>query len=74
MPKDVVVSREQSAHVFDITADVAGMRIVMVNVYFIGQRGGPWFLLDAGLPFSARRVREAAVERYGEGSKPRLSF
>ena len=70
MPQDVVVSRDQSVHVFDITGDVAGMRVVMVNVYFIGQRGGPWFLLDAGLPFSAKRIRDAAAERYGEGSRP----
>jgi glyoxylase-like metal-dependent hydrolase (beta-lactamase superfamily II) len=42
----------------------------MVNVYFIGRRGEPWFLVDAGLPLSDMKIREAVAERYGQDSRP----
>jgi glyoxylase-like metal-dependent hydrolase (beta-lactamase superfamily II) len=46
------------------------MRILIVNVFFVGERNGPWVLVDAGLPFSANRIRQAAASRYGESSRP----
>src|SRR3712207_6371874 len=49
---------------------VTGLQIVMVNVFFVGEPGGPWVLVDAGLPFSAGRIRRAAAAIYGEGAKP----
>lgn len=61
MPKDIVVSRDQAANVYDLTADVTGMRIVMVNLYFIGACGGPWsaFLLHERLGRGAPLGRKA---------------
>jgi glyoxylase-like metal-dependent hydrolase (beta-lactamase superfamily II) len=56
----------------EVAADVAGMTLVMVNVYFAGEPGsGDWVLIDAGLPMSASRIRAAAERRFGEGAKPK---
>ncbi len=70
MIRELVVDRDRSGHVFGITPEVAGLRILIVNVYFIGQPGEPWFLVDAGLPFSDEKIREAVAERYGRGARP----
>lgn len=52
---------------FDVTDDVAGLTIFMVNLYFIGQEGsGDWVMIDAGLPYSASRIVSAARERFGD--------
>jgi glyoxylase-like metal-dependent hydrolase (beta-lactamase superfamily II) len=56
----------------EVAADVAGMTIVMVNVYFVGEPGSDdWVLVDAGLPMSASRIRAAAERRFGAGARPR---
>lgn len=46
--------------------DVARVRLPMVNVYFIGEPGGDWVLVDAGMPGTAGLIRQAAAQRYGE--------
>lgn len=65
-----IVLRREAGHVNSIAAEVAGLQIVMVNVFFIGAHGGPWVLVDAGLYFSANRIRRAAEERFGPGARP----
>ncbi|MBI1898718.1 MAG: MBL fold metallo-hydrolase [Acidobacteria bacterium] len=49
---------------------VAFERTILVNAYFVGRRGGPWFLLDTGLPGTAGRIRRAAEQRYGADARP----
>ena len=46
-------------------ADVGHLYVAFVNVYFAGARGGPWVLVDTGLPHAAPLVRRRAAERYG---------
>ena len=53
-----------------IAPDIGWLPISFVNVYFIGRSGGPWVLIDAGLPGSARQIFAAAEARFGAGSKP----
>ncbi len=56
-----------------VTADLAYLRTGIVNVYFYGAPGsgdGAWVLIDAGLYGSARSIRDAAAERFGEGVRP----
>ena len=67
---DLVTTREQSSHLFNVAPGAAGMRILMVNVYFVGRRGEPWFLIDAGLPLSGKRILDAASQWYGAGARP----
>ena len=52
-----------------IVRDVAYIRDRIVNVFFYGAPGAndrEWVLIDAGLPGTARSVREAARERFGD--------
>ena len=52
--------------------DLACVRTVMVNVFFVGRPGAKdreWVLIDAGVTGSAARIARAA-ERFGPGSRP----
>jgi glyoxylase-like metal-dependent hydrolase (beta-lactamase superfamily II) len=49
---------------------VARLGVAIVNVYMVGAPGGPWALLDTGLPRSAALTRWAAAGRYGAGARP----
>ena len=53
-----------------IAPDVAWLPVSFVNVYFIGHPGGPWMLIDAGLPGRANQIFNAAEARFGAGNKP----
>jgi glyoxylase-like metal-dependent hydrolase (beta-lactamase superfamily II) len=52
-----------------VAADVAGLQIVMVNVYFIGTPDR-WVLVDAGTPMGAGRIVRNAEKRFGPGARP----
>ena len=65
-----MIRREDAGQVNSIAAEVAGLQVVMVNVYFIGPHGGPWVLVDAGLGWSADRICRQAEERFGAGRPP----
>lgn len=53
-----------------IAPDVGWLPVSFVNVYFIGRPGGPWILVDAGLPGRANQILEAAEARFGAGARP----
>lgn len=60
-----------SAPAFEqVAPGVARLGIVFVNVYFLGEPGGPWVLVDTGLPRTAALTREAARERFGAEDRP----
>ena len=54
----------------EVAPGVARLGIAFVNVYFLGEPGGPWTLVDAGLPHTTALTRGAAAERFGEGARP----
>ena len=53
-----------------VAPGVARLGIVFVNVFALGQPGGPWVLVDAGLKGSAGYIRRAMERRFGDGSRP----
>jgi glyoxylase-like metal-dependent hydrolase (beta-lactamase superfamily II) len=53
-----------------IAPDVGWLPISFVNVYFLGRPGGPWILVDAGLPARANQIIDAAEARFGAASRP----
>lgn len=57
---------------YDVTDDVAGLKTLFVNVFFIGQpgAGNPWVLVDAGLPGYAGQIKKKAEQLFGPGAKP----
>ncbi len=53
-----------------IAPEVGWLPISFVNAYFVGHPGGPWALIDSGLPGRAGHIFEAAEARFGAGSAP----
>jgi glyoxylase-like metal-dependent hydrolase (beta-lactamase superfamily II) len=53
--------------------DLACLRVMIVNVAFVGTPGDPtgWTLVDAGLQGSAAKIRAAAEQRFGVGARPK---
>src|SRR4051812_34683669 len=55
----------------EILPDLSYRRLAMVNVVLFGTPGGgPWVLIDAGLPGTAAMIRRAATDRFGDNAKP----
>jgi len=54
-----------------LATDVAGLRILIVNVYAIWHSPTDWILIDCGLPHSGGRIRGWVEEHFGEGTRPR---
>lgn len=59
--------------VYDVTPDVAGLKTVFVNLFFIGEQtpGSAWVLVDAGLYGSAGKIKKEAERLFGAGNKPK---
>ena len=54
----------------EILPDLARVTTVFVNCYLVGHPGGPWVLMDTGLPHFAPKIRAAAEARFGIGARP----
>ena len=48
-----------------IRPDVIARRLVLVNICAVGAPGGPWVLVDAGIPGTASAIRDLAARRFG---------
>ena len=48
-----------------VRPDVAQLRLPVVNVFFLGAPGGPWVLVDAGMPPDAAVILRHARRTYG---------
>lgn len=56
---------------FEVAPHVWGLKLLFVNVYFIQDLASQtWFLVDAGMPASAPKIKEAATALFGADSKP----
>jgi len=71
----VTTTLDQPIHSDEIVAskpadDVARLYVAFVNVYFLGARGGPWVIVDTGLPLAASVVRTRAAHLFGSDSRP----
>ena len=53
-----------------IAPDVTWLPVSFVNVFFIGHSGGPWVLLDSGVPGRSKQIIAAANKRFGMDSRP----
>lgn len=63
----------QPISLFPVTQDVTGLRIVMVNAYFIGDPRSAdrsWVLVDTGLPRSTEPIIHAAEKLFGKDRPP----
>lgn len=54
-----------------VANDIAYQRLGIVNVVYLGEPGtADWVLVDAGIPGTARFIRKAVGERFGDHAKP----
>lgn len=61
----------QVGSLHEVAPDIAGLRQLIVNVFFIGEPGsGKWTLVDAGLASSAGPIMREAEKRFGPDSRP----
>jgi glyoxylase-like metal-dependent hydrolase (beta-lactamase superfamily II) len=71
---DIVLHREPGTGTTRYVApEVSYLKDKFVNVVFVGAPGAPdreWTLIDAGLPGSADKIKRAAAELFGAGSRP----
>jgi glyoxylase-like metal-dependent hydrolase (beta-lactamase superfamily II) len=71
---DIVLHREPGTGTTRYVApEVSYLHDKFVNVIFVGAPGAPdreWTLVDAGLPGSADKIKRAAAELFGPGSRP----
>jgi glyoxylase-like metal-dependent hydrolase (beta-lactamase superfamily II) len=54
----------------EIASGTAHLPLTIENVYFVGQSGQPWVLIDTGTPGMALTIQAAAKGRYGENARP----
>ncbi len=57
-----------------IAPDVGWLPISFVNAYFVGHPGGPWAVIDTGLPGRASHIFETAEARFGADSRPKAIY
>lgn len=54
----------------EVAPDVAYYTNQIVNLVLIGEPGGNWVLVDAGMPKSGTELIEVAAKRFGAGNAP----
>jgi glyoxylase-like metal-dependent hydrolase (beta-lactamase superfamily II) len=65
MPRSIPLASTGSDAEGFVAPGVYGMRNVMVNLYALTGASGSWVLIDAGLYFSAKRIKSWAEEKFG---------
>jgi hypothetical protein len=55
MQEGLLVPAYGVGRLHNVTSGVAGLRILMVNVFAVSQPDDSWTLVDAGLPFLGRQ-------------------
>jgi glyoxylase-like metal-dependent hydrolase (beta-lactamase superfamily II) len=58
IPQDEAVAMEA------IAPGLQGLKIAFVNVFGVSHEDGSWTLIDAGIPFSASRIKSWAKEKF----------
>lgn len=72
-PKDskmIPMTSVDSGKLREVAPDVAYYTNQIVNLIMIGEPGGQWVLVDAGMPKSAKEILKEAEKRFGEGNSP----
>ncbi len=60
----VSIPDEQVVPLDAIAPGIVGLRIIFVNVFALTHPNGSWTLIDAGVPFSARIIRDWAEKQF----------
>ena len=68
--KIIPMTSIDSGKLREVTPDVAYYTNQIVNLVMIGNSGGSWVLVDAGMPKSASEIIEVAEQRFGKNNPP----
>jgi glyoxylase-like metal-dependent hydrolase (beta-lactamase superfamily II) len=60
----VEVLQDQVAPMDAIAPGLSGLKIAFVNVFGVATEGGGWTLIDAGIPYTAARIKTWAEKTY----------
>jgi glyoxylase-like metal-dependent hydrolase (beta-lactamase superfamily II) len=55
---------------YPVAPDVAALKVMIVNVVFVGSPGGRWVLVDAGMPYTTNYIKSVAERRFGRSARP----
>ncbi|MBW4040173.1 MAG: MBL fold metallo-hydrolase [Acidobacteria bacterium] len=61
----VEIAQDEVVAIDAIALGVVGLKIAFVNVFGVSHEDGSWTLIDAGIPFSASRIKSWAKETFG---------
>lgn len=64
-----IAGTEGDDGLWTLTPDLAFQRHTLVNVVYLGTAAN-WVLIDTGIKGSAKAIRAACAQRFGEGSRP----
>jgi glyoxylase-like metal-dependent hydrolase (beta-lactamase superfamily II) len=72
LDQSVVIGADRDeAGTHQVAADLAYLRLAIVNVIYFGQKGASrWVLVDAGIPGTEQQIINAAERRFGSNSRP----
>lgn len=68
--KMIPMTSINSGKLREVKPDVAYYTNQIVNLIMIGEPGGNWVLVDAGMPKSGKEIIKAAEERFGTNNPP----
>ncbi len=54
----------------EIAPGIVRLPVSIANVYFVGVKGSPWFMVDSGTPGHGDRIQDAAISHFGENAPP----
>src|SRR5436305_2634880 len=67
----IPIPEQDVAPLENIAPDVAGLRLLIVNVYAVAPSPDDWVLIDCGLPYTDGRIRRWAAELYPGRPQPK---
>lgn len=71
MKKDIKYKKNVTTNFFSVAPGIWGMKDMFVNMYMIlNHYEGNWVLLDAGLKWSAPKIKKMATQLFGKESRP----
>jgi glyoxylase-like metal-dependent hydrolase (beta-lactamase superfamily II) len=54
----------------EVTPGLVCCTTLIANVYLVGERGGPWAVVDTAIPKKGAQIRDAAAHWFGATSRP----
>ncbi len=65
----IEIPQDQAVPVAAIAPGLLGLAVTFVNVFGVWHHDGSWTLIDAGVPFSASRIKSWAQRKFGRAPK-----